>query len=214
MSSKVPLSDAVLRAVDRSFADADRSRVRDALSSIESQWTREALLILANGDVGRFFELVDWHNYDWREIPARLQGSDDGISEEELIRRREALGLSLVRGRCEAHFEDVQKRVLDFVAAKLLWPVARLNGEIRLQGDLGLAGSDGAKFMAVFGAKFQVDMSAFKPEHHFAAKPGEGSFWGLLARLCMRKVPSIIQITIDDLIRAADERRWKVSGAS
>ncbi|WP_372570871.1 DUF1493 family protein [Ruegeria jejuensis] len=74
-------------------------------------------------------------------------------------------------------------------------------------GAFGLAGDDASEFLDDFGAKFGVDFSEFRWEFHYIAD--EPPFFRRLLPIARDgQVIPFQPITLDDLARCAETRRW------
>ena len=99
---------------------------------------------------------------------------------------------------------DIRSRVIDLVANVAGVPTSRLRPAMELEEDLGVTGEDAQELIEDYAACFQVDMSAFEFYRHFE---GESLFAGFLTKFRGESVQHV-PLTIDLLVRAAQERRW------
>ena len=98
----------------------------------------------------------------------------------------------------------MEEGIIAFVARKTSAPLARLSSVTRFREDLGVDGDDGIELMARFAADFGVDLTDFSPAKHF----GPEAAWNPFAFLFR---PKLKPITIADLVRAAEGKRWTAS---
>jgi hypothetical protein len=100
---------------------------------------------------------------------------------------------------------DIRSRVIDFVAKVAGVPPSRLQPAMKLEDDLGITGDDAQELIEDYAAYFQMDMSAFEFHRHFE---GESLFAGFLTKFRSGESMQHVPVTIDFLVRAAQERRW------
>lgn len=215
----VPPSDLVRQIVEQQYPAEDRSAVIDALATILSEDGRNTILVLAYGDTARLLRLVEVDHNDYRDICQLLQNPRAelrlpgdflirGVDRGEYIRRCQVLGLPAPLTTEEFEWRRLEDSVKRFVAAELLFPSGQLQVTTRLHHDLGLAGSDGSKFMASFAERFGVDLQDFRAESYFPPKPGEQGIANLLKYVFRQPAPTIVPITIDQLIQAVKTKKW------
>lgn len=85
----------------------------------------------------------------------------------------------------------------------------RITPDTTLAGDLGVDGADGWEFIAAFGARFGVDLSAFQASRHFGPEAGPNPFvwlWWVLTH----SRPRLDPITFADLTAFARAGRWAI----
>jgi len=111
--------------------------------------------------------------------------------------------------RCCGMDENLRRRVMEFVAFEAGVNVEELGPATTLVGDLVFEGGLGLEFMASFSREFNVDMSEFDPDKHFA--PDDGCLVPRFLR-CMvcrrRRTPALEPISINDLVDAAAKGKW------
>lgn len=209
MDTAATISDEVRGAVRRSYADSQEQLVLDILSTVSNEWARQSILILANGDYRQLCELVELAELDSREIPYRIDPRTfDGLAADELVRRRTTMGLSLPQTHAEINAERLHQNVINFVAEKLIVSIDQLSDATQLQSDLGLAGTDGDRFVRAFADHFDVNLDEYDFRSHFAPKPGDNLWADIKVLVFRRNQPTIIPITVDDLLVTAESHRW------
>jgi hypothetical protein len=100
---------------------------------------------------------------------------------------------------------DIRSRVIDLVAKVAGVPPSRLQPAMELEEDLGITGDDAQELIYDYAAYFQMDMTAFKFHRHFE---GESLFAGFLTKFRGGESMQHAPVTIDFLVRAAQDRRW------
>lgn len=207
MDTTSPISDEVRGAVQFSYLDTQRENVLARLSTISNEWERRSILILANGDHTILCELIEYAKLDWREIPFRI----GELPPDELVRRRNVMGLSLPQTAGEKNAERLRSDVTNFIAEAVIVSADQLSDSTQLQSDLALAGVDGDRFIRAFAERFNIDLDGYDCQKHFASKPGD-NFWADLTMLVFgHKKATTIPITVRDLIAAAETHRWMAS---
>ena len=204
MNGVSALSDEVRQAVERSFSESEHDAVFEALATMRPA-DHEGLLFQAFGDLARLNILVKY--YDWRDFSDWLEKTKD----EEIIRRRERLGLSLPthaekRKMREKQFEE---EVIGFIARSIDFPRNDLAMSTQLQRDLGINGSAGAQFIRSFAEQFKVDLRNFNIADYFESNLGEHPVSDFIKQLLGRGGQSQkLPITIESLIQAAVKQAW------
>lgn len=109
-------------------------------------------------------------------------------------------------------------RIIDFLEQALGVDRCALHGGTRLGQDLGVDGDDAEELMQAFAAQFNVDLDGFNFGRHFGSEAPTNPLvlLGLLLRGIFSKLPfpqtkqptSLMPITINDLVRAAEAGRW------
>ena len=216
----VPLSDEVLRIIDKYYPAADRQAVTAALASILSVETRNTILVLAFGNTAYLLKIVELDHEDWRNLslfmanpPGHRWDPNDvaspcSIGPEEYARRCAELGFPCCINRAEQRLESDVK---EFVGRELLFPADQLQPSTELQRDLGLGGADGLKFLQAFGTRFSLDSREFQPERHFPPKPEGQPLAEFVRKIFGRPRPAPVPLTIADLIAAVrrdQEKKW------
>lgn len=112
----------------------------------------------------------------------------------------------------------LDESVMDFVAEFTGAKRQQLTPSSTLYGDLGVEGADGWELIEAFGQKFQVDLSAFRPERHFQPEglplyaPVLWLWWLISWPFRRWRSPEdqagLIPIRICNLIAAAQEKKW------
>jgi hypothetical protein len=114
---------------------------------------------------------------------------------------------------------DVREQVFEFVTD--YWSVdrSRLNDNTTLFGDLGIGGDDGDEILHAYSQRFNVDMSGCEVRRHFGSEGGcmpLAPFYWLYTAYRRRRYGlsaeqscGLVEITIDDLVAAAIEGRWR-----
>jgi hypothetical protein len=216
----LPPSDLVRQIVEKQYRAEDRPAIIDALATILSESTREAILVLAYGDAARLLRLVEADHNDWRNISCLIQqpGRElglpggplvGGVDREEWKRRCRELGLPVPLRGDEFDRLRLEDAVKGFISAELLFPYGQLLPTTRLNYDLGLSGSEGSKFMTAFAERFGVDIRDFRPEFYFPPKRGEHLAADLLKYVFGKRDCTVVPITIADLTQAAGDKKWK-----
>jgi Protein of unknown function (DUF1493) len=214
MPQSVPIADEIKHSVAATFPPESHSRILAALSHPElGDQSREAVLILANGDESRLMELVEHAKSDFRDVVVLIdRGSrySGSLSEQEVIQRCHDLELPLPSrwSTPERQKARMTARVKKFVADKLLIPVERLSSETCLQVDLELAGNDGIEFVRGFAEEFAVDLRGFVADRYFKRRRGERPVLDLLESFFGSKGVEVTPITIQSLVASAETKRW------
>lgn len=199
------ISDEIRRAVERSFHESDRDAAFEVLATMRPA-NHAGLLFQAFGDLGRLIDLVK--HYDWRDFSSWFEDAKD----DEIIRRRERLGLSLPTHaeRRQMRAKEFEEEVIGFIARSLDFPRDELRKSTRLQSDLGINGSAAVEFVHSFAKQFQVDLRSFNADDYFVSNVGEHPVSDFLKETFGgRAQPSKLPITIGSLIRAANEKTWR-----
>jgi hypothetical protein len=105
--------------------------------------------------------------------------------------------------------EGIENAVLAFVAAELDEENQRLRLSTRLYHDLGVDGEEAETFMEAFAERFRVDLSGFEFERHFRDEEAGGPLSRLWQRWRNPESGKRIPITLEDLVEAAREKRWR-----
>ena len=209
MDTATAISDEVRGALQCSYPDSQQQMVLERLLTVSTEWTRQSILILANGDYSTLCELIELAKLDWRAIPLRMDPrSFDGLAADELVRRRTRMGLSLPHTHAEINAERLRQDVIGFIAERMIVPIDQLSDSTELQSDLRLAGTDGDRFVRAFAGQFDVDLKGYDFRSHFAPQPGENLWADINALVFGRKQPTTIPITVRDLLVAAETHRW------
>jgi hypothetical protein len=204
MTGITMFSDDIRRAVERSFNEHDRSAAFEALSAARPA-EHAGLLFRANGDAKLLKTLVEL--FDWRDFRDEYAKLDD----EEIIRRREALGLwfsthAEVRQMQAKRFEE---EIFAFVAQATDFPRDQLTISTQLQRDLGIESADGTHFIQSFAKRFRVDLRGFNADDYFSPKLGEHPVSNFLQQIFRRGVSSVkTPITIGLLVKVANQLKW------
>lgn len=113
---------------------------------------------------------------------------------------------------------NVRDEVFAFVAERTELPLARLNPQTTLMGDLGIDGADAHDLMMAFERRFAVDMSTYRARRHFRPEglPMLSPLdWPDLAFRHLTEKESTpesrarrVPITLQDLIDSATARKW------
>jgi hypothetical protein len=103
--------------------------------------------------------------------------------------------------------DEIQERVVQFLAQEFAVRPARLAPETRLFHDLGCDGDDAAELLERFTAAFGARCDGFVFDWHFgpeaALNPFLYLYWRLWKPAELRKVP----LTVADLVEAAQTGR-------
>lgn len=204
MSGVMTFSDEIRQAVERSFSESDRDAVFEALATMRPA-DHVGLLFQAFGNLERLNGLVKY--YDWRDFSSWLEEAKD----DEIIRRRERLGLSL-----PTHAETRQMRakqfeeeVIGFIARSLDFPSNDLAMSTQLQRDLGINGSAGTQFIQSFAEQFKVDLRSFNTIDYFESNLGEHPVSDFVKQLLGRgRQSQKLPITIESLVQTAVKKTW------
>lgn len=103
---------------------------------------------------------------------------------------------------------DQFENVLQFVAKYCSVGVDKLKPVTSLFVDLGVDGDDADEFMQAFSRQFGVDISEFNFSQHFGPEAGCNPIVSLF-RSVLRHTPQVTPITIEDLVEAAQSKKWK-----
>ncbi len=221
---KVPLSEPVQSVIERFYPLSDRQAVREALTSVLSESTREEILILAFGNAATLLKLVELDHLDWRNVflvrqerPGQRAFPDEAaippaIDKQEWDRRCQVLGLESHSWSARTAQEErrLQDEVKQFVGKELLFPSDQLQGSTELHRELGLAGAQGRNFLLAFAARFELDARELQPELRFPPTRMERPLAALLPAIVRRPQQPHLSISIDDLVAAVRrERRRK-----
>ena len=87
--------------------------------------------------------------------------------------------------------------VIRFVARQIGEPESQLSLKTRLLQDLGVAGDDADLLFASFAKRFGVDLTGLNLSDHFPCE-----------YLWFSRGPNYVPVTIGDLLRAAETKRW------
>jgi len=101
-------------------------------------------------------------------------------------------------------FEDVLKFVADYCSLDVddLRPATSLFADLRIDGD------DAAEFMQAFSNRFGVDISEFNFSRYFGSEAGFNPVVSLF-RSMLGRTYRFTPITIADLAKAAESKKWK-----
>src|SRR5688572_30475624 len=108
---------------------------------------------------------------------------------------------------------NLQQRVVAFVAAQCGADEDKLRPQTTLFGGLGVDGDDGCQLVEEFARQFSVDLSGFDPTEHFGPE-GMAVLWPFYWLVIAFRSGTPEQraglkpITLADLIRSAESRRW------
>jgi acyl carrier protein len=100
------------------------------------------------------------------------------------------------------------ERVVRFLSRELHVKELELKPETRLKQDLRLDGADAVELLEKFAKQFGVDMSACQLTRHFGPESSDPLRWLWFVISRKRWVP----ITVADLVRSAQNRRWTCAG--
>ncbi len=110
--------------------------------------------------------------------------------------------------------DDVEKRVIEFIAAQSATSISRISPATTLFGDLGIDGDDAGDLLEAFVATFHVDLSQFEFTEHFGTE-GLGCsfpvFWflAIFGSGSPEQRVGLKAISISDLVQAARSGRWE-----
>ena len=215
MDTATLISDEVRGTVQRTYPDFQRQIVLDQLATVSNEWTRQSILVLANGDCSKLCELVELAELDYREIRSRIDPRTfRGLPSDELVRRRTAMGLSLPKTPAEINAERLRNDVINYIAEKLIVSTDQLCDSTQLQKEFGLAGTAGDRFVRAFADRFDVDLKGYDSRSYFATQSGE-TFWGDIKTLVIgRRQRRIVPIAVRYLLLGAENRKWALGTES
>jgi len=96
----------------------------------------------------------------------------------------------------------------DFVAGQLRISADQLEPESRLQQELGLDGDDAGAFMTDFAQEFGIDMAKYVFTDYFGHEAAGCIPLWIVWLFIPPLRPKVIPISLADLQRAIDKRRW------
>jgi len=106
---------------------------------------------------------------------------------------------------------DLEDDILGFVSIHSGKPKRALSAKTCLGVDLGFDGDDADDFMADFAREFEVDLSNFIFSNHFTIETGFNPFSFLISLTTRKAAPEVNDVSIDDLINAASQKKWPKS---
>jgi hypothetical protein len=210
MTLSIPHTNEIIQSVNDKYPLDARSDVLSTLATVDSQYLREVILILADGDQSRVDELARTVEDDYRDVLVQLDGRSGGLNESELLRRCRDLRLPVPWPWSEGTPEKKAENVKKFVASRLTFPLERLELSTCLQFEFGLTEIEGTEFVHAFAKEFKVDLTDFAPEQFFLRKTGAKPFLDLLDRIFHRSNPDVVPITVEMLITSAQNGRWEM----
>lgn len=109
--------------------------------------------------------------------------------------------------------DDLERRVLEFVARERITRVGRLSLATTLLGDLGIDGDDAGDLLKAYASEFNVDLSDFDFFRHFGPEGLGCNFPIVWAHALFRtgtpeQRVGLTAISIGDLVQAARRGRW------
>ena len=96
------------------------------------------------------------------------------------------------------------QEVIRFIAEYFRRPSGKLSQKTTLQKDLGVDGDDAVDFLNSFSERFGVSFSRFEFHRYFSNESGVD----LIGLFVSRGFPTFVDIAIEDLVRAAEQREW------
>ena len=102
---------------------------------------------------------------------------------------------------------SLEDQVREFLSQTLGINVSKIRPESRIESNLGATGDDADELMEAFFRRFHVDRRGYSFDRHFHE---EGSF-GCLLFWRRRSVKTKVELTVADLVKCANEKRWSLS---
>jgi len=107
--------------------------------------------------------------------------------------------------------KPISEEVAQFIALERAMPIEKILPKARLYHDLEIYGDDAVEMLDAFSKKFNVDFSEFDFHKYFTGEPSLATSLILLSEAINRprgKSVSLLPITVEDLIRAAEVGKW------
>lgn len=86
--------------------------------------------------------------------------------------------------------------------------------DTRLGRDLGMDGDDAYEFLTTYHQEFGVDLTDFPYDDYFGPEAGFEIFTYLFCLLFKRSALKQKQVTVNELMVAAEAKRWPATGGT
>lgn len=102
----------------------------------------------------------------------------------------------------------IEERVKALVAQQTGARVEKLLLQTELGNELGMDGDDAVEFFKKFSQEFQVDLSTFEFDKYFGIEAGFDPGLWIISIFSGTPIKKLEPLTIQDLISAAQAKRW------